>query len=98
MGGGIGPGAAPVAPEPTPTTLLRESAPTPTATAPVASPSPLSTSIARVSAPQPSADQQQDNVQAARTTVNPLRIAGDVLAALVLILGGATWIVRKRTR
>ena len=98
MGGGIGPGAAPVAPAPTSTTLLRGLAPTPTVTAPVASPSPPATSIARVSAPQPSADQQQDNVQAARTTVNPLRIAGDVLAALVLILGGATFIVHKRSR
>jgi len=98
MGGGIAPGAAPVAPQPTSTTLLRGSAPTPTATVPVASPSPPATSIARVPAPQPSADQRQDNIQTARTAVNPLRIAGDVLAALVLILGGATWIVRKRSR
>jgi anti-sigma factor RsiW len=98
MGGGIAPGTAPIAPQPTPASMLRESAPTPTATAPIASPSPPPTSIARVSAPQPSADQRQDNIQTARTVVNPLRIAGDVLAALVLILGGATWIVHKRSR
>jgi len=98
MGGGIAPGAAPVAPEPTSTTLLRESAPTPAATAPVASPSPPPTSIARAPAPQPSADLRQDNLQTSRTAVNPLGIAGDVLAALVLILGGATWIVHKRSR
>ena len=98
MGGGTGPGAAPVAPQPTSAAPVRESAPTLPTTAPVASPSPAPTSIARAPAPQPSADQRETAAPVTRPAANPLRIAEDVLAALVLILGVTTWIVRRRSR
>ena len=98
MGGGVGPGAAPLAPQPTPAASARESAPTPTDAAPVASPSPAPTSIARAPGPQPSADQRRDTVAVTPPAVNPLRIVEDMLAALVLILGVTTWIVRRRSQ
>ena len=98
LGGGTGPGAAPIPPQPASVATKRESGPTPAATAPVARPSPAATAVARAPEPQPSADQRQDNIQVARTVVNPLHIVEDMLAALVLILGVTTWIVRRRSR
>jgi anti-sigma factor RsiW len=98
MGGGGGPGAAPLALQPPPAAPARESTPTPTAAATVASPSPAPTSIARAPEPQPSVDQGRDADAATYPAVNPLRIAEDTLAALVLILGVTAWIVHRRSR
>jgi hypothetical protein len=98
MGGGGGVGAAPPAPQPTPAAPAFEAAPTATLVAPTAAASSAPTSIARVPAPQLSAGQRQVTTEAARPVTSPLRIAENVLAALVLVLGMATWIVRRRSR
>jgi hypothetical protein len=98
IGGGTGPGAAPVVPQPTSAAPEHESAPAPAATAPVASPSPAPTAVARAPEPQPSTGQREIVAPVIRPAVNPLRIVEDMLAALVLILGVTTWIVRRRSR
>ena len=98
IGGGGGPGAAPLAPQPLPAAPVRGSTPTPAPAATVASPSPAPTTIARAPEPQPSTDQRRDVGAITYPAVNPLRVVEDTLAALVLVLGVAAWIVHRRSR
>ena len=96
MGGGVG--AAPPAPQPQLAAPAFEAAPTATLAAPTAAASPAPTSIARVPAPQLSAGQRQVSTETTRPVTSPLRIAENMLAALVLVLGVTAWIVRRRSR